>query len=301
MRASASSCRADQGLGMSATPLVKPLSAPLGAEIGDVDLTQPLSSDAVEALHAAWRDRLVLVIRNQRLSDPELLAFSRYWGELDPPGPNPYGRSFIPAHPEINVISNVVENGRPIGNLGAGEAVWHADMTYVEVPPKAAILYALEVPPGEGNTYFADMFAAYAALPEHLKTAADGKVAVHDASRNSAGMLRKGYQEVTDVRETVGARHPLVRTDPRTARKALFLGRRPNAYVVGLSVAESDALLDALWAHAAEPRFAVCHEWEVGDLLMWNNLSVLHRRDEFDPNSRRVMHRTQIRGDERVA
>ena len=102
---------------------------------------------------------------------------------------------------------------------------------------------------------------------------------MHDASRNSAGMLRKGYKEVTDVRETVGARHPLVRTDPKTGRKALFLGRRPSAYVLGLSVADSDALLDALWAHATQPRFAMCHEWKVGDLLMWNNLSVLHRRD----------------------
>src|SRR5205823_11709171 len=135
-----------------------------------------------------------------------------------------------------------------------------------------------EVPPGGSNTYFADMFIAYETLPVDLKKAAEGKTAVHDASHNSAGSLRKGYQEVTDVRETVGARHPLVRTDPRTGRKALFLGRRTNGYVVGLSVAESDALLDALWAHAAEPRFAMCHEWEVGDLLMWNNLSVLHRR-----------------------
>jgi taurine dioxygenase len=280
---------------------IRNLDAPLGAEIRGVDLSKPLAKADVEAIEAAWRRRLVVVVPEQRLSDPQLLAFSRHFGELDPPGPNPYGEPFNKQFPEINVISNVIENGRPIGNLGAGEAVWHADMTYVDVPPKAAILYALEVPPGEGNTYFADMFAAYDALPAPLQQAAQGKVAVHDASRNSAGLLRKGYQEVTDVRETVGARHPLVRTDPKTWRKALFLGRRPNAYVVGLSVAESDALLDALWAHVVEPRFAVCHAWEAGDLLMWNNLSVLHRRDEFDPNSRRVMHRTQIKGDERVA
>jgi taurine dioxygenase len=105
---------------------------------------------------------------------------------------------------------------------------------------------------------------------------------------------------VTDVRETVGARHPLLRTDP-SGRKALFLGRRPSSYVVGLSVADSERLLDALWAHATQPRFMMCHEWRVGDLVMWNNLAVLHRRDPFDPNSRRVMHRTQIKGQERVA
>ena len=280
---------------------IKNFNAPLGAEIAGIDLSKPLAQDDVEVIEDAWRERLVVVFRGQRLSDPQLLAFSRNFGELDPPGPNPYGEPFNKQHPEINVISNVIENGKPIGNLGDGEAVWHADMTYVDAPPKAAMLHSLEVPPSGGNTYFANMIAAYETLPADLRTAAEGKVAVHDASRNSAGMLRKGYKEVTDVRETVGAHHPLVRTNPETGRRALFLGRRPNAYVLGLEVADSEALLDSLWAHATQPRFAMCHEWQVGDLLMWNNLSVLHRRDPFDPKSRRVMHRTQIRGDERIA
>jgi taurine dioxygenase len=279
---------------------IKNFNALLGAEIAGIDLSKPLAQDDVEVIEDAWRERLVVVFRDQRLSDAQLLAFSRNFGELDPPGPNPYGEPFNKQHPEINVISNVIENGKPIGNLGDGEAVWHADMTYVDVPPKAAMLHSLEVPPSGGNTYFANMIAAYETLPADLRTAAEGKVAVHDASRNSAGLLRKGYKEVTDVRETVGAHHPLVRTNPETGRRALFLGRRPNAYVLGLEVADSEALLDSLWAHATQPRFAMCHEWQVGDLLMWNNLSVLHRRDPFDPNARRVMHRTQIRGDERI-
>ena len=283
------------------TIAISNLDAPLGAEVSGVDLAKPLSQSDVDAIAEAWRTRLVVVIRGQSLSDLQLLAFSRSFGELDPPGPNPYGEPFNKAYPEINVISNVVENGKPIGGLGDGEAVWHADMTYVEVPPKAAVLYSLEVPPDGGNTYFADMFAAYETLPDTLKKAAEGKVAVHDASRNSAGMLRKGYKEVTDVRETVGAGHPLVRTDPDTGRKALFLGRRPNSYVVGLNVIDSEALLDALWAHATQKQFAMCHEWRVGDVLMWNNLSVLHRRDPFDPKTRRVMHRAQIKGDQRIA
>jgi taurine dioxygenase len=281
---------------------IKNLDAPLGAEIAEIDLSQPLTRAEIDAIEAAWRERLVVVCHGQTLSDPQLIAFSRNFGELDPPGPNPYGQPFNKEHPELNVISNVVENGKPIGNLGDGEAVWHADMTYVDMPPKAAILHALEVPPPEagGNTYFANMFAAYEGLPADLKKAVEGKIAVHDASRNSAGMLRKGYKEVTDVRETVGAHHPMVRTDPKTGRKALFLGRRPNACVLGLSVSESEALLDALWAHATQPHLAMCHKWKVGDLLMWNNLSVLHRRDPFDPKTRRVMHRSQIKGNERI-
>jgi taurine dioxygenase len=281
---------------------IKNLDAPLGAEIAEIDLPQPLTRAEIDAIATAWRERLVVVCHGQTLSDPQLIAFSRNFGELDPPGPNPYGQPFNKEHPELNVISNVVENGKPIGNLGDGEAVWHADMTYVDVPPKAAILHALEVPPPEagGNTYFANMFAAYEGLPADLKKAVEGKIAVHDASRNSAGMLRKGYNEVADVRETVGAHHPMVRTDSKTGRKALFLGRRPNAYVLGLSVSESEALLDALWAHATQPHLAMCHKWKVGDLLMWNNLSVLHRRDPFDPTTRRVMHRSQIKGNERI-
>jgi taurine dioxygenase len=284
------------------TLAIKNLDAPLGAEASGLDLAGPVSAGDIAAIEDAWRERLVVVFHGQNLSDPQLICFSKNFGELDPPGPNPYGKPFLASHPELNVISNVVEDGKPIGNLGDGEAVWHADMTYVDVPPKAAMLHALEVPPPQagGNTYFADMFLAYATLPADLKTAVDGRVAVHDASTNSAGMLRKGYQTVTDVRQTVGAHHPLVRTEPRTGRKALFLGRRPNAYVVGMEVADSEALLDALWAHATQPQHTLCHRWKVGDLLMWNNLSVLHRRDPFDPKMRRVMHRSQIKGHERI-
>src|SRR3984957_20207411 len=128
---------------------IKNLSAALGAEVADVDLSGPLLQADIGAIEAAWRERLVVVFHDQTLSDPQLIAFSKNFGELDPPGPNPYGEPFNKAHPELNVISNVVENGKPMGNLGDGEAVWHADMTYVDVPPKAAMLHALEVPPPE--------------------------------------------------------------------------------------------------------------------------------------------------------
>src|SRR5437016_6743644 len=140
------------------------MDAPIGAQVHGIDLSRSLAPADVDAINDAWKRRLVLLVRGQKLSDPQLLAFSRYFGELDPPGPNPYGEPFNKEHPEINVISNVVKSGKPIGNLGDGEAVWHADMTYVDVPPKAGILHSLELPPTGGNTYFANMFAAYEAL-----------------------------------------------------------------------------------------------------------------------------------------
>jgi alpha-ketoglutarate-dependent taurine dioxygenase len=280
---------------------IVPSGAALGAEVRGADLSRPLETTVLAAIRAAFERHLVLLFREQELGDPELIAFSRQFGELDLPGPNPYGTTFLPEFPELNVISNVTDGaGQPIGNLGDGEAVWHADMTYREVPPLAAILYALEVPEGQGDTCFASMVAAAAALPPELRRRAEGRQAIHDEAHNSAGMLRKGYDEIDDPRLTPGARHPLIRRDPASGRQALFLGRRPHAYVPGLELAASEALLDALWAHATQMRFTWRHRWRRGDLLMWQNLWVLHRRDAFDPASRRILHRTQIKGEARI-
>ncbi|MEM9358431.1 MAG: TauD/TfdA family dioxygenase [Pseudomonadota bacterium] len=265
----------------------------LGATVSGVQLGQAQDAE-IEAIKQALDDNLVLVLHKQTMTDDELVANSAKFGKLDIPGVNPTGKPFHDEHPEINVISNIMVDGQPAGNLGAGEAVWHADMTYKDDPPRAAVLYALEIPPEGGSTYFANMYAAYDGLPDNLKDAIDGKTAIHDASHNSAGILRKGYDEVTDVRETPGARHPLARTNPVNGKRALFLGRRPRSYVPGLSVEDSDALLDQLWAHATQEQFVYRHNWQVGDVLMWSNLEVLHRRDPFDASARRRMHRTQI-------
>jgi taurine dioxygenase len=271
------------------------LSDALGAEVSGVDLAQPLAPAVFAGIRAAWLEHLVLRFRGQRLSDPQLLAFSRNFGELDPPGPNPYGRPFLPDHPEMNVISNIKAHGVPIGGLGDGEAIWHADMTYAERPPMAAVLYALEVPPSGGDTYWANMVLAYQALPEDLRRSVEGREAIHDATYNSAGVMRKGYDEVRDPRQAPGARHPLVRIHPETGRKCLYLGRRRNSYVVGLELAQSERLLDALWAHATQPAFTFRQQWRAGDVLIWDNRCTLHRRDAFDPAARRLLHRTQIK------
>ncbi|HSI57760.1 MAG TPA: TauD/TfdA family dioxygenase [Ideonella sp.] len=278
-----------------------PLSPALGADVAGVDLHGAIDDATVAALKDAWSQHLVLRFRGQHLSDPQLLAFTRLFGELDPPGPNPYGKPFLSEFPEINVISNVKVGGEPIGNLGDGEAVWHCDMTYVECPPRAAMLHALEIPASGGDTFWANMYTAYETLPAALKARIEGRSAVHDATYNSAGMMRKGMKEVTDPREAPGARHPLVISHPDTGRPALFLGRRRNSAVVGMALGESDALLDELWAHATRPELAMRQVWQQHDLILWDNRCTLHRRDAFDPGARRVMHRTQIKGPAIVA
>ena len=278
-----------------------PIGEMIAADIQDANLSQPLDDVSIAAITKAWNENLVLRFRNQHLSDADLIRFSSYFGELDPPGPNPYGVTFLPEFPEINVISNVKdETGVPIGNLGDGEAVWHADMTYIDNPPEAGILYALEVPVGQGDTYFANMVAAHNDLPSDLRGAIEGKTLIHDAAHNSAGMLRKGYEEITDVKLTPGARHPLAYEDQH-GRVSLFLGRRPHAYILGMEESDSDSLLDALWAHATQPKYSWHNEWQKGDLVMWQNRMVMHRRDAFDPSTRRVMHRTQLKGKSPIA
>ena len=278
-----------------------PIGEMIAADIQDANLSQPLDDVSIAAIAEAWNENLVLRFRNQHLSDADLIRFSSYFGELDPPGPNPYGVTFLPEFPEINVISNVKDDtGVPIGNLGDGEAVWHADMTYIDNPPEAGILYALEVPVGQGDTYFANMVAAYNDLPSDLRVAIEGKTLIHDAAHNSAGMLRKGYEEITDIKLTPGARHPLAYKDQH-GRVSLFLGRRPHAYIVGMEESDSDSLLDALWAHATRPKYSWHNEWQKGDLVMWQNRMVMHRRDAFDPSTRRVMHRTQLKGKSPIA
>jgi taurine dioxygenase len=278
---------------------VIPTGRALGATIAGVDLSRPLASAEFGAIHAAWMNHLVLRFRDQRLTDEQLMGFSRNFGALDgnPRHAKTEGRSESDAAGYVNVISNVVENGRAIGGLGNYESKWHTDMSYNPVPPMASALYALEVPPSGGDTGFCNMYTALESLPSELRARINGLSCVHDSSLNSVGQLRVGFEDVTDPRRTPGALHPLVRTHPVTGRAGLFLGRRRNAYVQGLDLPESEALLDTLWSHATRPEHCWAQQWRVGDLVLWDNRCALHRRDEFEGTARRVMHRTQISGD----
>jgi taurine dioxygenase len=277
---------------------VIPTGKALGAEIQGVDL-RTVDADDFSMIYRAWLEHSVLLFRGQNLTDEDLIAFSERFGDLDWAPIQESGRRFVEGHPEIYVVSNVMENGLPIGSLGAGEATWHTDMSYLPDPPKASILYALEVPPSGGNTYFNSMYRAYDFLPDAVKKRIAGRRLKHDATYNSGGYVRQGTSAVDDPVTSPGTYHPLVCTHPETKRPLLYLGRRRNAYIEGLSLAESESLLDELWSQANSEDLEWHNEWRVGDLVLWDNRCTMHRRDSFDAGSRRIMHRTQIKGDTR--
>jgi taurine dioxygenase len=272
------------------------LTPAVGAEVPGVDLAA-LSEAAFADIERAWHKHSALLFRNQRLTDDALIGFSRRFGELDPPPNQEHGRQSPPGYPDVYVVSNVLdEKGEPIGALGAGEAVWHTDMSYLDVPPIASMLYALEVPPEGGDTWLCGMEAAWATLPESLRAKVQGRRIKHDGTYNSGGFLRRGVEPTDDPHRAPGAWHPAVCLHPATGVPSLYLGRRRNSYVEGLAPEDSAALLDALWAHIDSPGLSYAHKWRVGDLLLWDNRSTMHRRDPFDASARRVMHRTQIKG-----
>jgi taurine dioxygenase len=287
----------------SASVTVVPSGRALGAEIAVADLRsidlRTIDDLDFAAIHGAWLDHLVLLFRGQRLSDNDLIGFSRRFGDLDWAPVQETGRRFVEGHPEIYVVSNVVENGEPIGSLGAGEATWHTDMSYLESPPKASMLYALEVPAAGGNTYFCNMYRVYELLPEALRRRIAGLTLKHDGTYNSGGYVRQGVTAVDDPLTSPGVYHPLVCTHPETGRRALYLGRRRNAYIGGLPLAESEALLDELWTYASRVDVTWYNQWRTGDVVLWDNRCTMHRRDPFDADSRRVLHRTQIKGETR--
>lgn len=271
--------------------VVHPFPAPAGAEV-ECGKLQELDEDGRARLHEAWLEHLFLVFHGQTLSDPELMDVSRIFGEPDIAAVAPKDGIFQ----QIAVISNVLEDGKPIGALGAGELLWHSDHSFNERPLAAAMLYALETPEYGGNTYFSNMYLALDMMPPPLRKRVEGLTIKNDGSMNSAG-IRRTDAVIGDLRTYEGPSHPIIRTHPETGYNALYLGRRPNAYVNGLSIEDSEALLNELWAHACQPQFAWKHKWEVGDLVVWDNRCLMHRRDSFEPNVRRVMHRAQCSGD----
>jgi taurine dioxygenase len=240
------------------------------------------------------------VCRGNALDDGELLDFCRFFGTLGmPPSAAKMAADQAPRdtrYPEIGVISNVIENGLAIGAFGAGEAVWHTDMAYEEVPHNGTMLYSLEIPPVGGDTWFGNMYYAYDTLPKPLLARLKGKKLKHDLVYKPDGKRRKGFDAAATVRDTPGTVHPIIRTHPETGQNTLYLGQRRNAYIVDLSVEESEALLNEVWAHVDRPQLVWNHQWRLGDLVVWDNRCAMHRRDSFDDAHRRVMHQARVTG-----
>jgi taurine dioxygenase len=296
---------------------VIPTGAALGAEIRGVDFSRPVAEDTRAALRKAWAEHMVLLFRGQAIDDEGLLEASAVFGPPHEAASRQYHLAvgekvddkLISRHASVAIISNLDANGNPVkdnGGLGSYEVVWHTDNSYVQVPPAGSMLYALELPPagGGGDTSFSNQYLAYEELPERLKKAIEGKSQIHDSSRNSAGVLRPGVKMPETPEDVKGPVHPLVRVHPVTGRRALYLGRRrtwPSNYILGLPNAESEALLDELWAHATQPKYAWTHQWRVGDIVLWDNRCCMHYRTEIDTQYRRVMHRTTIKGEPIVA
>jgi len=279
---------------------VRPSGSALGADVEGVDLAD-LDDATFAALRRAWLDYLVIRIRGQaHLIDAQHVALGRRFGDLDlNPGTRLTGKVYVAGIPEIVRISNIVENGEPIGELGAGEADWHSDMCFVETPPSASLLRSLEIPAAGGDTNWLNMEAAFAALPPGLKAAVEGRSIKHDGVFASPGKQRPGtvLPASGDIRDLAGAVHPAVRTHPVTGRKSLYLGRRLNSCVMGMEPADSEALLDALWAHVLRSDFAWTHRWRIGDMVIWDNRCTMHQRGAFDADDRRLLHRVVVKGE----
>jgi len=274
---------------------IQPMTPTFVAEISGVDV-RSITDAEFEQIYAAWLEFGVLRLRDQPLNEDELQAFSARFGPLEE---IPMGRLSESARAKIKnryvtQLSNIIVDGKPIGGLGNAEANWHSDMTYVDTPPPASVLLGVEIPAEGGDTYFADQYAAYEALPDSLKHQIEHLTIKHDAAHTSVGKLRPGFEAFDDPRDAPGAVHPVVTRHEETGRLALYLGRREWAYMPGLSLAESEALLNELWRYATPPGSVWQQQWQPADLIIWDNRRVLHRRDDFDPQARRLMKRCQV-------
>jgi taurine dioxygenase len=276
------------------------LGEPLGAEVSGIDLARPVSDAAFKRIEEAFHEHCVLVFRNQRLTPEAHTGFSRRFGPLLV---HVLRQHNDPQVPEVLVLSNIVENGKPIGIQDGGQ-YWHTDLSYTAEPSRCSLLYAVEIPfengVALGDTLFVNTCAAYEALPEAMKERLAGLKATHSYTARYQRMQKRGLRDDLDedqkksVPEVV---HPVVRTHPSTGRKCLYVNEGFTVGIVGMPKDESDALLAGLYDHVTDPRFMYRHRWQVGDLLMWDNCSTQHNAvANYAPHQRRHMRRTTVRG-----
>jgi taurine dioxygenase len=260
-----------------ASMTVVPSGSALGAQICGLNLAEPLPDDTAAALRQAFLEHCVLYFRAQNLTEQNQLDFTRYFGE-----PQVHVRAQSEAvTPGIFIVSNVKKNGRPIGALGDGEVKFHSDLAYMPKPGSISMLYAIEIPQSGGATQWGSGYAAYDALDNAMKQRLQGMRAIH-----------QHVSEELNPAEPVD--HPIVCTHPQSGRKALFITPLFTRSIVGLQAQASDELLGILRAHVTQSRFIWTHQWQQGDLLMWDNRPTMHRREPFPAHLRRLMKRTQI-------
>lgn len=273
-----------------------------GADLQGLDLRDP-SPDDISAVRQALLDHQVLRIRDTDITDEEFERFGAQLGQLLPSPDFTRSRPvYLQNARMVTIISNVTEDGKPIGEHGDGELHWHTDLAFTDEPSALTMLLAREVPPAGGNTSFANMYAALDRLsPETREQIAKLKMK-HQASHNAQGGRRPGYKDIEtdDVREMPGPLHPIIRTHPQNGRKALYLGRRFGAYIPGLTLPKSEELVEELWSVATLPQNTWAQTWKVGDLVIWDNRCTMHRRDNFSGQGRRRMHRLTTRGERPV-
>ncbi len=271
---------------------VRPLSPALGAEILGVDLSQPMSDALFEKILQCWHDNIVVLFRDQHLSEADQVRFAERFGPLA----LSHTRRYTTANPAVMLISNIRANGKQIGALPDGEMQFHSDQCYQEKPAMASMLYAIEIPSKGGNTLFANAYKAYETLPEDIKRRLEGRKAIHAYDYDAASTKRG-----TRIKEGVPYfAHPAVRTHPATGRKALYVNRLMTIAIEGLPEEESDELLNFLFAHQENPAFIYEHVWRVDDLLMWDNRCALHARSDFSADERRLMRRVTVLGEKPV-
>ncbi len=259
-----------------------PTEGALGAEIRGVDVAAPLEPKQVAILRGAILEYLLIFFRDQRLTDEAQVRFSRYFGH---PEPHVRQRSEGDSSArEIFVVSNVSENGKPLGALGHGELTFHSDLSYLPRPGSLSIVYAVEVPLDGGDTQWANAYAAYDALPPDLRERALELKAVHRHGEDAQN-------------PDVPASHPIVRTHPETKRRATYVSPQFTRHIEGLPREESDAVLESLLRHVTRPEFVWTHKWRPGDVVIWDNRCTMHRREPFLPSERRILKRTQMFGD----
>jgi taurine dioxygenase len=276
---------------------IRPIEGPLGAEVFGLDLAQPLSRKDLSQLHAAHLEHHVLVFRDQRITPQQQVNFSRLFGPLQ----IHVLRNFqLAGHPEVLVVSNIVEDGKPIG-LGDAGHFWHSDLSYKDKPSLGSMLHAQELPAEGGDTLFANMHLAYDTLPDAVKNEIRNARAEHSYLKQYAELQRRSpwrpnltQAQVDEVQPVV---HPVVRTHPETGRQALFVSEHFTTRIVGIPEDASKALLAELFAHSVKPQHVYRHQWQPHDMVFWDNRSLMHLAAGCPADQRRKLYRTTIEGD----